>query len=153
MRPFGQCHCNEVLGLSQRLCWPLRCCCYKASVLLHQGPSSHSSHAHMSCFFFCSRCSSAFLESTCKGFFLKSGCQHTQSSSSSSSSIIIIIHHHHHHPDLDLDLHNHRHLHLHIYRNLHFHPHPHPDPQSVFTDHTLAHPLNCRGGVVARLSA
>ena len=27
-----------------------------------------------------------------------------------------------------------------------------PD-QSVFTDHTLAHPLNCRGGVVARLSA
>ena len=23
----------------------------------------------------------------------------------------------------------------------------------VFTDHTLAHPLNCRGGVVARLSA
>ena len=24
---------------------------------------------------------------------------------------------------------------------------------SVFTDHTLAHPLNCRGGVVARLSA
>ena len=25
--------------------------------------------------------------------------------------------------------------------------------QSVFTDHTLAHPLNCRGGVVARLSA
>ena len=22
-----------------------------------------------------------------------------------------------------------------------------------FTDHTLAHPLNCRGGVVARLSA
>ena len=25
--------------------------------------------------------------------------------------------------------------------------------ESVFTDHTLAHPLNCRGGVVARLSA
>ena len=25
--------------------------------------------------------------------------------------------------------------------------------RSVFTDHTLAHPLNCRGGVVARLSA
>ena len=25
--------------------------------------------------------------------------------------------------------------------------------KSVFTDHTLAHPLNCRGGVVARLSA
>ena len=24
---------------------------------------------------------------------------------------------------------------------------------SVFTDHTLAHPLTCRGGVVARLSA
>ena len=25
--------------------------------------------------------------------------------------------------------------------------------ESVFTNHTLAHPLNCRGGVVARLSA
>ena len=25
--------------------------------------------------------------------------------------------------------------------------------ENVFTDHTLAHPLNCRGGVVARLSA
>ena len=25
--------------------------------------------------------------------------------------------------------------------------------ERVFTDHTLAHPLNCRGGVVARLSA
>ena len=25
--------------------------------------------------------------------------------------------------------------------------------KSVFTDHTLAHPLNFRGGVVARLSA
>ena len=24
--------------------------------------------------------------------------------------------------------------------------------ENVFTDHTLAHPLNCRGGVVARLS-
>ena len=30
---------------------------------------------------------------------------------------------------------------------------PWSDHQSVFTDHTLAHPLNCRGGVVARLSA
>ena len=29
----------------------------------------------------------------------------------------------------------------------------HSTLQSVFTDHTLAHPLNCRGGVVARLSA
>ena len=28
-----------------------------------------------------------------------------------------------------------------------------PMSESVFTDHTLAHPLNCRGGVVARLSA
>ena len=25
--------------------------------------------------------------------------------------------------------------------------------ERVFTDHTLAHPLNCRGGVVAHLSA
>jgi len=25
--------------------------------------------------------------------------------------------------------------------------------ERVFTDHTLAHPLNCRAGVVARLSA
>ena len=25
--------------------------------------------------------------------------------------------------------------------------------RECFTDHTLAHPLNCRGGVVARLSA
>ena len=35
----------------------------------------------------------------------------------------------------------------------HFDTRPGPCPLSVFTDHTLAHPLNCRGGVVARLSA